>query len=75
MMKKKKETILGRDLFGIKPLYFSSFDEGIIFSSEIHSIKKINLQKVEYISESASWSFFKFNIVQEKKQFLKKFKE
>ena len=29
---KKKITILGRDLFGIKPLYFSVIDEGIVFS-------------------------------------------
>ena len=28
---KKNVTIIGRDLFGIKPLYFSLFDEGIIF--------------------------------------------
>ena len=42
---KKKITILGRDLFGIKPLYFSVIDEGIVFSSEILAIKKVNLQK------------------------------
>ena len=37
---KKNVTIIGRDIFGIKPLYFSAIEEGIIFSSEIQSIKK-----------------------------------
>ena len=34
-MIKKDCTILGRDIFGIKPLYFSLIKDGIIFSSEI----------------------------------------
>ena len=38
---KKNITILGRDIFGIKPLYFSIINEGIIFSSEIQAIKKL----------------------------------
>ena len=71
---KKKVTIIGRDLFGIKPLYFSLFDEGIIFSSEIQSIKKINLQKLN-ISENQLLDFFNFNTAQEEKQYLKRFKE
>ena len=47
---KKNITILGRDIFGIKPLYFSIINEGIIFSSEIQAIKKVNLHKLN-ISE------------------------
>ena len=74
MMKKKNETILGRDPFGIKPLYFSSFDEGIIFSSEIQSIKKISLQRLN-ISASQLMEFFQIQYCSGKKQFLKKFKE
>jgi len=31
--KKTEQTILGRDDFGIKPLYFSMITEGVIFSS------------------------------------------
>ena len=50
MIKKKKLRILGRDLFGIKPLYFSVIDEGIVFSSEILAIKKVNLQKLNIFS-------------------------
>ena len=71
---KKKVTIIGRDLFGIKPLLFSLVDEGIIFSSEIQSIKKINLQKLN-ISENQLLEFFNFNTAQEEKQYLKRFKE
>ena len=41
---KKGVTFIGRDIFGIKPLYFSIFDEGIIYSSEMQSIKKLNIQ-------------------------------
>merc|ERR1712078_860977 len=41
---KKGVTFIGRDIFGIKPLYFSIFNEGIIYSSEMQSIKKLNLQ-------------------------------
>lgn len=36
--KKNKRTILARDHFGIKPLYYSIFDKKIIFSSEIKPI-------------------------------------
>ena len=37
--KKLDEVIIGRDEFGIKPLYFSKFKEGILFCSEIKPIK------------------------------------
>ena len=71
---KKKITILGRDVFGIKPLYFSLINEGIIFSSEVQSIKKIKLQEFN-ISKSQLLEFFQLQYCSEKKLFLKKFKE
>ncbi len=37
--KKLDELIIGRDEFGIKPLYFSLLKEGIIFCSEMKPIK------------------------------------
>lgn len=40
--KKKKELILGRDIFGIKPLYFFSSADKFIFSSEIQALIKSN---------------------------------
>ena len=67
---KKNETILGRDPFGIKPLYFSSFDEGIIFSSEIQSIKKISLQRLN-ISASQLLEFFQIQYCSGKKTIFK----
>ena len=72
--KKKKITILGRDVFGIKPLYFSLINEGIIFSSEVQSIKNLNSKSLIY-QRVNFLNFFSFSIVPEKKLFLKKFKE
>ena len=42
--KKTEQTILGRDDFGIKPLYFSMITEGVIFSSEISAIVKLGIK-------------------------------
>ncbi len=42
--KKTEQTILGRDDFGIKPLYFSMITEGVIFSSEISAIVKLGVK-------------------------------
>ena len=66
----KKVTIIGRDLFGIKPLYFSLVDEGIIFSSEIQSIKKLNLQKLN-ISENQLLEFFQLQYCSGRKTIFK----
>ncbi len=45
--KQKDELIIGRDPFGIKPLYFSLSDEGVFFCSEIKGIKNIKTRKSE----------------------------
>ncbi len=39
--KQKKITILARDIFGIKPLYFYQFQSGFLFSSEIRAIRNL----------------------------------
>ena len=44
--KKNNQLILSRDEFGIKPLYFTFLNEGLVFSSEIQAI--VNLRKKEY---------------------------
>ena len=36
----KDQLIISRDEFGIKPLYFSVFEDGIIFCSELNPLKK-----------------------------------
>ena len=46
--KKKDCTILGRDIFGIKPLYFSLIKDGIIFSSEITPLINSRFVKKKY---------------------------
>ena len=39
--KQNNETILSRDRFGVKPLYYTSKNNSVIFSSEIKSLKNI----------------------------------
>ncbi len=58
----KKELLVARDFFGIKPLYYSCVGDNIIFSSEVSSIllnddvsKKYNPQMIyEYLLTGAS---------------------
>ena len=47
-----KETFLVRDHFGIKPLYYYSDSNQIIFSSEIKSIKKIVGKKMNISNQA-----------------------
>ena len=37
----KDEIIISRDEFGIKPLYFTVFNQGLIFCSELNSLKNV----------------------------------
>ena len=37
----KDEIVISRDEFGIKPLYFAVFDQGLIFCSELNSLKNV----------------------------------
>ena len=43
--KRKKELFLGRDRFGVKPLYYTKKKKDFIFSSSIKSILKSNIIK------------------------------
>ena len=43
----RNEVILARDEFGIKPLYFSLEEEGIIFCSELNPIKLMKRKKIK----------------------------
>ena len=43
----KNELILGRDAFGIKPLYFCFQDQTFVYSSEIQSILKSHIFKTK----------------------------
>lgn len=57
--KENDKIILGRDLFGEKPLYYFKSDDALIFSSEVHNIEK-NFFKV---NESAIYQFLHYNYV------------
>ena len=44
---KTKELFLARDHFGIKPLFYTEFDDGILFASELKAIFKYpNFEKI-----------------------------
>jgi asparagine synthase (glutamine-hydrolysing) len=64
--KKKNCTILGRDIFGIKPLYFSLIKDGIIFSSEITPLIKSKFVK-KNISEEKLIEYFELQYTTGKK--------
>ena len=49
--KQKKILILGRDIFGIKPLYFCCTNDGISFSSELEALKKIQSSNLNISKE------------------------
>jgi asparagine synthase (glutamine-hydrolysing) len=46
--KNKGELFFSRDRFGVKPLYFSRNEKGLIFSSEIKGILQHPVQRVAY---------------------------
>ena len=64
--KKKDCTILGRDIFGIKPLYFSLIKDGIIFSSEITPLINSRFVK-KNISEEKLIEYFELQYTTGKK--------
>ena len=64
--KKKDCTILGRDIFGIKPLYFSLIKDGIIFSSEITPLINSKFVK-KNISEEKLIEYFELQYTTGKK--------
>ena len=64
---KKKITILGRDVFGIKPLYFSLINEELFLVQKFNQLK-IKLQEFN-ISKSQLLEFFSFSIVRKKNYF------
>ena len=66
---KKDCTVLGRDIFGIKPLYFSLINDGIIFSSEITPL--INTKIIKKISEEKLIEYFELQYTTGKKTIFK----
>ena len=67
--KKSKEVFVGRDRFGVKPLYYFNYDNLLIFSSEIKGILNY-LSKVEINTESI-YEYFVFQNLLRNKTFFK----
>lgn len=66
----KKKLFLARDRLGIKPLYYTLYDEKLIFASEIKSILQYEEFKKE-IDYTALNNFFTFRYVPGEKTILK----
>ena len=62
----KKEMLMARDIFGIKPLFYSKTDTDFVFGSEIKSILKFPTVKKELNEEALeSYLSFQYSILNE----------
>lgn len=62
----KKEMLMARDIFGIKPLFYSKTDKDFVFGSEIKSILKFPTVKKEMNEEALeSYLSFQYSILNE----------
>ena len=59
--REKKETIIARDRFGIKPIHLYEDEHQLIFASEMKAIFQFNITK--NINSSALQLYFKFNYI------------
>lgn len=63
---KKKEMLMARDIFGIKPLFYSKTDTDFVFGSEIKSILKFPTVKKEMNEEALeSYLSFQYSVLNE----------
>ena len=65
-MTRKKITILSRDIFGIKPLYFCQLEDSFIFCSEIQPMLNLNLIRKK-ISKEKLLEYFELQYCSGKK--------
>lgn len=65
--RKNKELLMARDIFGIKPLFYTATDNGdFVFGSEIKSIIKFPTVKKEFNEEALeSYLSFQYSILDE----------
>ena len=64
--KKKKEVFLGRDVFGIKPLFYSIIGDTLVFASEIKAILAYPGYKKQFNEETLGYYLsFQFNPLEE----------
>lgn len=65
--KKKKKLVLARDHFGIKPLYYSIFDDKLLFSSEIKPVFYSGLIK-QSPNDRIIYRYLKYRIHDDQKE-------
>ena len=70
---KKNSIFVGRDRYGIKPLYYSFFKKNFVFSSEVKSIKKLFHKKLE-LDKYAINEYFAFQNILSDRTFYKSVK-
>lgn len=63
---KKQEMLIARDIFGIKPLFYTKTDKDFVFGSEIKSLLKFPTVKKELNEEALeSYLSFQYSILKE----------
>ncbi|SEP72297.1 asparagine synthase (glutamine-hydrolysing) [Lachnospiraceae bacterium RM5] len=64
---KKNKVFIGRDIFGIKPLYYTTTEDGdFVFGSEIKSLLKYKKVKKEFNPEALeSYLSFQYSVLKE----------
>lgn len=64
--RKEKEMLMARDIFGIKPLYYTQTDKDFVFGSEIKAILKYRNVKKEFNPAALeSYLSFQYSILDE----------
>ena len=64
--REKKEMLMARDIFGIKPLFYTQTENDFVFGSEIKAILKFPTVKKEFNPEALeSYLSFQYSILKE----------
>jgi asparagine synthase (glutamine-hydrolysing) len=63
--KRQKSVTLARDRAGVKPLYFGSSNEGVVFSSNYHLVTAHPYFSKGHLQKSALYNYLRYGFIQE----------
>lgn len=72
--KETSETIIFRDRFGVKPLYYATKNGGLFFASELKALLKLNVFSKE-IDNDAVMDFFSYGYISEPRSIFSEIKK